>query len=80
MDLTINLNTVLQGVVILLIVGGFREGLAWFRTIDKKLNEQNGRLGKIEQWRIEHEKYSDERVGQIRKNVDAIWDRLDEKK
>lgn len=79
MDLTINLNTILQGVIILLIVAGFKGGLGWLRSIDKKLSEQNSRLTKMEEWRIEHEKYADERINQIRKNVDAIWGRIGDK-
>ena len=73
MNFTLDLNTVLQGIVILLCVAGVK-GIF---SLNKKMNTICVRLGKIETWQIGHEKIDDERHTEATGSIKSIWDRLD---
>lgn len=66
MDFHINLNTILEGIILLGIVGIFK--LLW---------GTNERLTTSEVWQKEHDKQDDERYQTLTKSQDAIWERID---
>ena len=73
MNFTLDLNTLLQGIVILLCVAGVK-GIF---SLNSKVSTICARLGKIETWQTGHEKIDDERHTETTKNITSIWDRLD---
>ena len=73
MNLTLDLNAILQGVAILLI--GI--GATGIFSIKKKVNQICTTLGKIETWQTGHEKIDDERHQESKNNIASIWARID---
>jgi len=73
LNFTLDLNTLLQGIVILLCVAGVK-GIF---SLNSKVSTICARLGKIETWQTGHEKIDDERHTETTKSVTSIWDRLD---
>lgn len=57
MDFHINVNTILEGAILLGVAGIFR--LIW--GVQAHLAKVNGRLGKAEQWQELHQNQDDER-------------------
>ena len=75
MNFTLDLNTLLQGIVILLCVAGVK-GIF---SLNNKVSTICARLGKIETWQIGHEKLDDERYGEATKGLSSLWERLDKR-
>ena len=75
MNLAIDLNTILQGIILLAIGAGVR-GIF---SMNKKLGEMNGSIRELNIWKEEHEKNDTERFGSIRDNFKAIWNKLDDR-
>ena len=80
MSFAIDLNTLIGAVILAVLVYGIK-GIFSMRD---HLANLNGKLGKIEVWKVEHEKQtdlwreqhekqSDERHNSIRANLTAIW-------
>ena len=66
MNFTLDLNTLLQGIVLIICAAGV-----------KGIFSISARLGKIETWQVGHEKIDDERHTETTKNITSLWDRLD---
>ena len=66
MNFTLDLNTLLQGIVLIICAAGVKGIFSIY-----------ARLGKIETWQVGHEKIDDERHTETIKNVASLWDRLD---
>tara|TARA_Y100000310_G_C20702209_1_gene830952 strand:- start:541 stop:780 length:240 start_codon:yes stop_codon:yes gene_type:complete len=72
LDVQLNLNTVLQTVIILLLAGGIKGIFA----MNEKLNKMNGSIGKLWTWKEEHEKLDITQHDTLDKNVTSIWDQI----
>lgn len=66
MEVTLNLNSILQGVTIILVVWGVK-GIF---SLDRKLNAQNGKLGKIETWMAGHEELDNVRFHELHERME----------
>lgn len=52
---------------------GIRRIVESLDSIDKRLGQINGRVGKMETWQGMHERHDDERHEHIDKATDALW-------
>jgi len=76
MNFTIDVNTILQGIILLAIGAGVR-GIF---SMNKKIGEMNGSVRELVVWKEEHEKKDSERFGSIKDNFKAIWNKLNDRK
>jgi len=73
MNFAIDLNTVLNGVVLLLAAAGVK-GIV---SLNQKVGAQNNRVGKLETWLEKHEKQDDLRHKENREDLAALWGKMD---
>ncbi len=65
MNVTVDLQVILQGTILLAFGGGLKMLLTSLGGIRDHLAELNGRTGKMEQWQIDHEKRDEDRFGKL---------------
>ena len=68
MSITIDLIFILQSVTVLLVAAGVR-GIF---TLSQRINTMNGRIGKLEVWANEHEKYNVDAHEEIRREIGVL--------
>lgn len=73
MNLSVDLNTILSGVIIILT--GY--GVKGLMALKEQVSQQNGRLGKMETWMTGHEKIDDERHKRTQEGIANLWGKLD---
>ncbi len=71
-----DLSILLQGVIILLLVGGIKGVFA----MNQKLNKMNGSIGQLWTWKEGHERLNLEQSKTTEKNITALWDQWNEAK
>ena len=76
MNLIIDLNTILQG-IILLAVGAGVKGIF---SMNKKLGEMNGSIRELNIWKDGHEQKDDRNYEQTRDGFKAIWNKLNDRR
>lgn len=72
MNLIENLNTIIQG-VILLAIG---MGVKGIFSMNKRLGDMNGSVREIIVWKTEHEKKDAEHFQSMQDGFKAIWNKL----
>ena len=72
MNFTLDLNTLLQGVVLIVVAAG----LKGIFSINSKVTILCAKLGKMEVWQTGHEKIDDERQERMIETVGNIRDRI----
>ena len=73
MNVNLDLNTILQGIAILLLVGGIKGLFNRLSALDTKLSKLNGTVGKLQTWREEHEKLDGAHQEVTKKNISELW-------
>ena len=88
---SLDINLILQGVLVLVIGAGARALVGRLSSIRDHLATLNGRMDRMETWRIEHAKVEGERISDrikagedcrtnIRREFDAVWRQLGERR
>ena len=75
MPIKLDLNTILSGIIILLVVWALK-GLSY---LNAHMAELNGSIRELKVWEVQHSKLDDERFRDAEQSLRIMWDRIHEK-
>ena len=78
MNITLNLNTILQALIIFGLVGGIRGIYTRFTKLGEKVDTINMGLKEVKVWKNEHQKADDSNHGDAKEDRRDLWSAVNE--